>query len=543
MCFQDTLSAQQSHDTPISGRAPEPPQSPPFITFSAGQALWKLYQLWQGGDETPLRLSLLSGEDPCNALLGDNLPREHQRLQLLLNDAAQARLEALSASPDALDEWALVFLTRDELAAWLFLFPAVGQGRALTNARLQQALLRHNITTGIRWDTLRQLPTLSQRHFRMVPIAVGTAPIPGRDGRIADHFPRTIGAEVQVDVLAHEDYESLHLVRDIEEHDVICDIFPATKGTPGLTVTGRALDAPDGRAVTVPQGRNTCLSEDGLHLVAACRGHVVFSGRSFHVKPVLELREPFVSPQQVVKFLGDIHIHGDLPDGASVYAIGTVQVDGAVGACTIEAGENIILSSGAQGVNRASLRAQRSVYAKYLDHCTVYARESVQADCIIRCEIYSNDMVRVRTGLGAIIGGTVRATREVSATMVGSQAFRPTHIFLGGQPCEEAERAQVLQEIEDTDRIIAELSRRTDEEAARQLPKLKLHQGVARLKLEKFDRELEAAAKAREALDCRLLCDTAYPETIVTIRHKEILVDQITQSCAIGAAGGHVGWL
>ena len=104
MCFQDTLSAQQSHDTPISGRAPEPPQSPPFITFSAGQALWKLYQLWQGGDETPLRLSLLSGEDPCNALLGDNLPREHQRLQLLLNDAAQARLEALSASPDALDE-------------------------------------------------------------------------------------------------------------------------------------------------------------------------------------------------------------------------------------------------------------------------------------------------------------------------------------------------------------------------------------------------------------------------------------------------------
>lgn len=543
MCFRDTLSAQNSHDAPISGRAPELPQSPPFITFSAGQALWKLYQLWRGGDDAPLRLSLLSGEDPCNALLGDTLPREHQRLQLLLNDAAQVRLEALNTSPDALDERALVFLTRNELVAWLFLFPAVGQGRALTNGRLQQALLRHNITTGIRWDTLRQLPTLPQRHFRMVPIAVGTAPIPGRDGRITDHFPRSIGAEVQVDVLAHEDYESLHLVRDIEENDVICDIFPATKGTPGLTVTGRALDAPDGHTVSVPQGRNTCLSEDGLHLVAACRGHVVFSGRSFHVKPVLELQDPPVSPQQVVKFLGDIHIHGDLPDGASVYAIGTVQVDGAVGACTIEAGENIILSSGAQGVNRASLRAQRSVYAKYLDHCTVYARESVQADCIIRCEIYSNDMVRVRTGLGAIIGGTVRATREVSATMVGSQAHRPTQIFLGGQPCEEAERAQVLQEIEDADQTIAELSRRTDEEAVRQLPKLKLHQGVAKLKLEKFDRELEAAAKALEAEDCRLLCDTAYPGTVVTIRHREIPVDQITHPCAIGAAGGHVGWL
>ena len=127
--------------------------------------------------------------------------------------------------------------------------------------------------------------------------------------------------------------------------------------------------------------------------------------------------------------------------------------------------------------------------------------------------------------------------------MVGSQAHRPTQIFLGGQPCEEAERAQVLQEIEDADQTIAELSRRTDEEAVRQLPKLKLHQGVAKLKLEKVDRELEAAAKALEAEDCRLLCDTAYPGTVVTIRHREIPVDQITHPCAIGAAGGHVGWL
>ena len=146
MCFRDTLSAQHSPDAPstVSGRAPEPPQSPPFITFSAGQALWKLYRIWQGGDgDEPLRLSLLSDGDPCGALLGDNLPREHQRLQLLLNDAAQARLQALRTSPNGLDERVLVFVTRNELAAWLFLFPAVGRGRPLTNARLQQALLRH----------------------------------------------------------------------------------------------------------------------------------------------------------------------------------------------------------------------------------------------------------------------------------------------------------------------------------------------------------------------------------------------------------------
>lgn len=546
MRFQHHFSARFSDG--IASNAPvqdsDPPHAPSTdLVIPPGHDLQTLYTLWHGSD-APLHLSLLSEEVDCSALLGDSLPREHQRLLLLLGDAARNRLEILRASPEALDEAVVVFLTRNELAAWLFLFPAVGQGRELSNNQIQQMLLRSNVTAGICWKTLRQLHELPNRHFRMIPIALGKAQVPGQDGRIVDHYPRSIDADVQVEALAHQDYESLHLVQDIEENDVICDIFPAVKGIPGATVTGRTLPATDGKPVTVPQGRNTRLSEDRQHLVAACRGHVVFTGRSFQVKPVLELEEADIKPNQTIKFLGDIHIHGDLPDGVSVCAIGTVQVDGVVGPCTMEAGENIIVSSGVQGQDRAVLHAQRSVYAKYLEHCSVYAVESVQADCIISCNVYSNGTVKARTGRGTIIGGTIRAATEIAAMTVGTKAECPTVLFLGGKPCEQAERMQVLREIEETERTIEVLSRSNDSADTLRLSKLRLNQCVAKMKLEKFDRDLEEyMAQSMADTNCRLICDTAYPGTMVTIHHTEFPVVQLTHPCVISASDGHMGRL
>lgn len=531
--------------TAVSADLPQPDGGD--IVFPPEHPLCQLRALWSGnaGSSEPLHLSLLSDEYDPLPLLGENLPREVQRLRLLLTDTARARMEQIthgSPSPVNLDERALLFVTRDEMLAWLFLFPAVGQGREISSCQLQQVLLQCGVTSGIRWKMLRSLHDLPQRWFQMLPIAQGTAAVNGQDGRIVDHYPRTIGVDVQVDALANANYEDLKLVQDIEENDVICEIYPATPGTAGVTVTGRVLPAADGQAVTVPQGRNTRLSDDKTCLVAACRGHLAFSGRNFQVKPVLHIRQDSDVPERGVKFLGDVHIHCDLGDGASVCAIGNVQIDGVVGACSVEAGESIIVASGVQGQDRAVIHAQRAVYAKYLEHCTVYALESVQADCIINCNIYSNGTVKARTGRGTIIGGAIRAAREISAVTAGSKAERKTALYLGGVPCEEAERMQVLQEIEAAERTMAELSRSQDSDATLRLSKLRLNQCVAKMKLEKFDRDLESClANTLEDEALRFVCDSAYPGVVVTIRHKEYRVTQLERDCIIGITGGRIG--
>ena len=55
------------------------------------------------------------------------------------------------------------------------------------------------------------------------------------------------------------------------------------------------------------------------------------------------------------------------------------------------------------------------------------------------------------------------ASREVFANTVGSKAERQTLIVIGGLPCEEAERRQILKEIEEIQRKIEGLQRLGDD--------------------------------------------------------------------------------
>lgn len=512
------------------------------IVFSPGHALCRLWELWSGKPQQELStdITLLPDGSGCACLTVEDLGREKEHLRQCVTQAAQQRLQAISPdSPQSpktsLDEAAFVFLSSDEMAAWLLLFPPVGQGRELTMSRLEQILAAQGVVSGINCRLLCKVSLRPQPYFQLIPIACGTAPVPGRDGSVTDRFPRSAEQASAVDELGQADYLSLNLVHEIQQDDVICEIVPPTPGIPGSTVTGKTLPAKDGEDPTIPQGRNTYLSADGRYLLAARQGHVEFSGRGFQVKPVLNLPDCTDGSPRSIKFLGDIHIHGDVCCGTSICASGNIQVDGVIESCTIEAGENIIVSSGVQGQNGAVLHAQRSVYAKYLEHCSVYARESIQADCIINSNLYSNGTVRVCTGRGAIIGGTVRASHTVSANIVGSKAERETMIILGGLPCEEAERRQVCAEVEKIDQAISDLQRQVKDPSDSKLSKLRLNLCVAKMKLEKFDKDLAAQFDADHCDNTRLLrCKIAYPGTVVTVDGDPLRIHREEHDCSIG---------
>lgn len=510
------------------------------IVFAPEHVLCQLWAIWTGQDARgqSLRLSL-APEEPDHPFPVSDPAREAKRIQVLLTRIAKIRVSQLAARADA-DEMAIVIPALNEMMAWLFLLPPVGRGTQLSASQLHQALLRRGVTYGINWNAICSISDCPHRYFYLFPIAFGRTPIPGRDGEILDRYPRVLEEAVPVNELGQADYETLNLVQEIHQGDIICEIVAPTAGISGHTVMGKSVPAPRGKRAEVPQGRNTCLSEDGAYLLAERDGHLCFSGQSFQVRPVLDLYETSESCERNIKFLGDVHIHGDLCSGATVCAIGNVQIDGAVEICTVEAGENIIVSSGVQGQGRAVLRAQKSIYAKYLENCNVYAQKSVQADCIINCGVYSNGDVRVRTGRGIIIGGTIRAAREVSAATMGSKAERATLIMLGGQPCEEAERAQILEQIQDMEEAMEKLSRQgTSDACEQQKSKLRLSQCVAKMKLEKIDKDLEEQAEACIACDQRqMCCDTAYPGTTVSMDHKSYRVEKEEHSCVIRFSNG-----
>ncbi|MCI8437897.1 MAG: DUF342 domain-containing protein [Oscillospiraceae bacterium] len=528
---------------------PEDDLSDTVLTLSQEHPLFRLWSFRKGhtGWMPPPLLQLSGPPDRPRLLSGEELTKELSRLRTAIDGAASSRAAQLPRTPDDpcpnVDARAAVFMTRDQLAAWLFVYPPIGEGQELSKEMVSKAISDSGIQYGLDETLPDSLPEKPDRYFHLFPLAQGTAAIHGKDGSVVDLFARKIEREVTVDEFNQVDYSSLNLVQNVEEGAVICRIILPTEGVPGKTVQGKEIPARNGRPAAVPQGRNTEVSEDGTKLVATRSGHVEFTGRAFMVKPLLDIPGDVDFSVGSINFLGDVHVHGDICSGFTVRATGNITVDGVVEASTVEAGGDLVVAKGVLGNNQAVVTAHQTVYAKYLENCRVHARESLQTDCIVNCDVYSDGTVQVRSGRGTIIGGCVRAATEVNASIVGSRSERPTMVILGGQPCEDFEKELLQQELREMSDELDKVSRQPDSPAKlSRLSTLRMKIAVDQKKLEQFDKEDAQllTLPPEEIYDMRLNGGIVYPGTEIRIGMAKLKVKQENRQCTARLVDGQV---
>ncbi|MDE6261392.1 MAG: FapA family protein [Oscillospiraceae bacterium] len=526
---------QQQAEAPVQPETPPTePQSDSFrLELPPDHAVNKLWRLWreQAGYQSPplFRFEGANGEDVIPA---DQAKQELARLLLTVNASANQRLGRIQPKkagkaqegedppplPD-LDAQAVAFVSNDRLTAWVFVYPPVGEGEELDRGMLSKALGEKQVGYGLDEELLDALPDDPERYFRLYLVARGEAAVHGKDGRIVDLFVRSPERKLVVDEYNRVDYASISFIQNVEEGDVICRIIEPTPGEDGKTVLGQELPARVGRAAAVPKGRNTALTDDGSALVATKTGHVEFSGRTFQVKPVMEIEGNVDYSTGHINFLGDVHVHGDVCTGFTVRAMGNITVDGVVEAASVEAGGDLIMVKGAQGDNRAVLRAGHSIFAKYLENCCLYAMEDLHADCIINCDVYCDGLVEVRSGRGTIIGGSIRAAHEVSTGVLGARSECHTDVVLGGLPCQEFDREVLMREIAELEEKLEKTERQPESPTKfTRMGKLRMQLSLNKNKLEQFDKDLEEQREEQEAPGVRrLTCGVAYPGASVAI--------------------------
>lgn len=519
---EDELLELSSEDAP----PPEKPE-PHKLDLPGEHSLFKLRSIYSEQSGW-LPLPNLTLEGPGEPPLPEaQAQAELLRLKMLINTTANKRFKLLrdqrkeaggSLLPD-LDAQVTVFLSKDGLVAWLLIYPPVGYGRQVEWSDLDRALAEQEVHCGIDEELLNAIPQDPERYFKLFPVARGTAAVDGLDGQIVDLFPRTEERKLTVDEHNRVDYTDLHFIHNVEKDGVICRLIPPTEGIPGWTVQGKEVPAKNGKPATAPKGRNTAVSEDGRSLVATMTGHVEFSGRSFQVKPVLEIPGNVDFSVGNINFLGDVCIHGDICSGFSVRAMGTITVDGVVEACMVEAGRDLIVARGVQGDNQAVIRAQRNIFAKYLENSCVYVKMDLDAECIINCEVYCGGAVTVRTGHQSIIGGKIHAAHEVSAGAVGSRVGNRTDIVLGGQPCEEFDYELLTKEVQELEATMKCIERQPDSPSKiSHIGKLRMQLTLSRGRLEELNQEkLQRAVEPQDPGFRRMTCSTVFPGAVLTI--------------------------
>ncbi len=457
--------------------------------------------------------------------------------------------------PD-LDAQVLVFLTKDELSAWVLVYPPSGNGREVDGAMLVWALREEGVTYGIHNELMDTLPKSDERYFHLFLAARGKGVVHGKDGEVEDMFPRERKQELKVGEFEKVNYAELNLFHNVKVGDVICKISAPVPGKPGRSVLDTEIPAREGKRMVAPQGRNTALSEDGVRLVATKEGHVEFLGQAFHVKPVLEIAGNVDYSTGNINFLGDVHIHGDACSGFTIRAMGNVTIDGVVEACTIEAGGDLVVVKGVKGDNQAVIQVHHNIFAKYLENAFVCVKENLQTDSIINSTIFCDGIIEVCSGRGIIIGGKVWASSEVRANIVGNRSRHPTGIRLGGRPSQDFEYAKLEQKVSWEEEEIERLDRQPDSAAKmKNLPALRMQLAVDQNKLKQLEKQLKEKREAEEARDedkkvldeqqdnRRLVCGIAFPETEITIGDASLRLERDVWQCTAMLVKGEVSLL
>ncbi len=510
----------------------------------------------EAGPLPHIRLTL----DGEGTLPEELLHKESGRVKTFLTSVCGARLKEVNGrapgksskkrgedepeeGPPPLDAQPCFFLSADKLYAWVLVLPPVRGGAEITRDLLYEAMYEADLSYGIETRTADQLSHDNRKYFNLFLIAKGKPAFDGQNGNIVEHFPRVVERILEVDEFNQVDYTSLNLIYNVKQGEEICRLIRPTEGEPGRTVLDQEIPARGGKEVPLPKGRNTEIAEDGISLVASIAGHVEFTGRSFQVKPVLDIAENVDFSTGDINFLGDVNIAGDVLSGFTVRAMGNIHVGGVLEAGSIvEAGGDLVVVKGILGDGTTVTRSHRSVFSKYIENATIHVRENLQTDCIINGNIYCDGEVQVKSGRGTIMGGRIWSAKRILAKAVGSPAECRTTIVLGGMPCNSFERELLRKEMKDLEMELEKLECQPESQVKSSLlQKVQARLSVAELKFKHLETGLDAVARGMDGLDQgRLECGIAYAGTEIIYEHEVVRLQVESRQCTATVVNGEI---
>lgn len=254
--------------------------------------------------------------------------------------------------------------------------------------------------------------------------AKGLPPEDEQDGTIEYMFskvPNHVPAEREDGTV---DYRNLGLVQNVKKGDVLCRLIPPEPGKDGIDVYGKPVSYRRGKLPHFPAGKNTVISEDGMTLTAGVDGCIEYKNATVNVNEVFTVRGDVDSSSGNIDFLGTVVVQGDVLEGFSVKAGGDINVRGMVEGAMLEAGGNITIACGMNGMSRGKLTAGGSITSQYIENATVECEGDVRADVIFNSIVKAGNSVLVHGRKGLLAGGKCQAGRSVTANVIGSGGAR-----------------------------------------------------------------------------------------------------------------------
>jgi uncharacterized protein (DUF342 family) len=203
-------------------------------------------------------------------------------------------------------------------------------------SEISESLKSKGIVYGIDWSLLNQAVLKGDGEWH--EFAVGTSPIPGKDGRLE--------MLIQPDEVDEpgDNLSNIHKIFSVNEGEVLAKVIPPEDGKPGMNVYGVTVPAITGKALVIRAGQGVEWMEETEVFVSTSVGRPVVRGGLLEVIPCHVINQDVHFTDGGLRFLGDVVIHGTVHEGVQIFAGGNIMIEGYAYHSTIEAQGSIYVT-------------------------------------------------------------------------------------------------------------------------------------------------------------------------------------------------------
>ncbi|MCR4806195.1 MAG: FapA family protein [Lachnospiraceae bacterium] len=424
-----------------------------------------------------------------------------------------------------------LIVSDDNMTCTARFYPPSEKGAALQKEELIKDLKFKKIGFGIKNDVIDSF--FNDKHYCTdYVIAEGKPVREGKDGYVEYLFNTNPSTKPTLNPDGTVDFFNLNIISPCKEGQVVAKLVAADFGDEGVDIYGGYVNPRDVKEPRFSYGRNLSVSEDGMELISEVNGNVTLVDDKVFVSNIYEVNDVDTSTGNI-EYDGDVHVNGNVNAGFTVKASGNVEVRGVVEGALVEAGGDIIITRGMNGMGRGKIVAGRNIVAKFLENAQAQADGYIHAEAIIHSKIVSKSDVIVTGKKGFITGGSVQALGNVEAKIIGSEMGVDTDIQVGADPSIKLKAASMQQEIAEKNKRLDQIKpvlvtltmrmKKGDKLTPDQLRTIKqsseefkqLNEDITKL-MDEYDKYMDSI-DVKDTESVVKVSDCAYPGTKITI--------------------------
>lgn len=419
------------------------------------------YQVINNEAGTALRLVPATGtgkaaidvQELIEYLTINKVPFQLKELGAAVSNLREEKMVKLSMQRSLpIQETIHVSITDMNMSAVCSFIPPSSDGKRLSRNDIITSLSQKKVVYGIdeaAIDAFLESPS----YLEDIVMARGLEPRHGTDARIEYYFNTDLKARPTLNEDGSVDFFNLNIINHCEKDELLARLYPEDRGDEGCDVLGSRIKPRTVKHDILRFGKNIRQSEDKTELYATGSGSVsLVEGRVF-VSTTMEVENVDTSTGNI-QFDGDVVVNGNVCSNFSVKASGNVEVRGVVEGADIEAGGNITIARGMNGMSKGTLRAKGNIIAKFIENATAQANGYVEAGSLMHSNIMAGTEVHVDGRRGFISGGHVSATSLVSGKFLGSEMGTDTVIEVGISPVIKKRYKELTEQEEEDFKII-----------------------------------------------------------------------------------------